>query len=67
MKKDTELSSIMEKKILYRIRIKTLEGRILTYNHVKDYINWDGLISFNDAKNGALKIFSSANCEIEEE
>ena len=51
----------------YKIRVKTLEGRILTFHNVKSYIASDGLINFTDNKTKLPKIFSSALCEIEPE
>ena len=57
----------MENTKNYRIRVKTLEGRILTYHNVKEYFNTFGMISFIDDKTKELKLFSSANCEIEED
>ena len=57
----------MEKKILFKIRVKTLEGRLLTFHNVSGYSNDNGLIEFIDSMNGSKKIFSAVNCEIEEE
>ena len=57
----------MESKIKYKIRVKTLENRILTFHNVDSYSNDGGLIIFKDSKTNDVKIFSSANCEIEEE
>ena len=50
---------------LYKIRVKTLEGNILTFRNVNSYINEDGLIKFIDSKTGIPKVFSSLNVEIE--
>lgn len=57
----------MENMIKYKIRVKTLENRILTFHNVENYWNYEGLIKFYDSKTGELKIFSSLNCEIEAE
>ena len=51
----------------YKIRVKTLEGRILTFHNVKSYKASDGLIAFKDNKTKLDKIFSSSLCEIEPE
>jgi hypothetical protein len=57
----------MEKNLKYKIRVKTLEGRLLTFHNVEQFHNNYGLISFIDSKTGETKNFSSSNCEIEEE
>ena len=57
----------MELKKLYKIRVKTLEGRIITFTKVKGYAIKDGLISFVDSFNGNHKQFAVSNCEIEPE
>jgi len=57
----------MEKKFKYKIRVKTLDGRLLTYHNVEQYHNNYGLISFIDSKTNESKNFSASNCEIEEE
>ncbi len=51
--------------IEFKIRVKTLEGRILTYNKVKEYSVSEGLIEFIDNKTGDKKIYPSSSCEIE--
>ena len=57
----------MGQKILFKIRVKTLEGRLLTFHNVSEYSNDNGLIEFVDSMNGSKKIFSANNCEIEVE
>jgi len=57
----------MEQKKLFKIRVKTLEGRLLTFHNVTEYSNDNGLLEFIDSKNGSKKIFSANNCEIEVE
>ena len=52
---------------LYKIRVKALEGNILTFRNVISYTNEDGLIKFIDSKTNIPKVFSSLNVEIEEE
>lgn len=51
----------------YKIRVKTLEGNILTFHNVNFYSLEEGLIKFTDAKTRQNKVFSVLNCEIEEE
>ena len=51
----------------YRIRAKTLEGRILTYHHVKEYTAKEGLISFIDNKTKKTRIYPASSVEIEPE
>ncbi len=58
---------IMESKKIYKVRVKTLEGRILTFNKVSGYVIVDGLISFTDSYTGKHKQFAVSNCEIEPE
>ncbi len=55
----------MEKK--FKIRVKSLDGPILTFHNVKSYIASHGLIEFIDDKTKVKKIFSSMQCEIEPE
>ena len=55
----------MSKK-LYKIRVKTLEGRILKFTNVKSYKAEEGLIHFTDSMTGKPKTFSASVCEIEE-
>ena len=52
---------------MYKIRVKSIEGSILTFTKVKEYSTQDGLIEFIDSFNGKTKIFSTLQCEIEEE
>ena len=49
----------------FRIRVKTLEGRILTYHRVKKYSTENGFIQFIDEKTRHKKIYPVSNCEIE--
>lgn len=49
----------------YKIRVKTLDDKILTFHGVKEYISRDGFIRFIDEKTGLLKVFSTSACEIE--
>ena len=51
---------------LYKIKVKSMEGNILTYNKVKSYEIKDGLLLFIDSKNNNIKAFPVINCEIDE-
>ncbi len=55
----------MEQK--FKIRVKSLDGPILTFHNVKSYTASHGLIEFIDNKTKLSKIFSAAQCEIERE
>jgi len=48
----------------YKIIVKTLQGRILTYS-VDSYQVIDGFVNFTDILNNKEKFFHSSNCEIE--
>ena len=49
-----------------KIHIKTISGKILTFNNVDGYkILEGGFIEFIDSYTGKTKIFHSSNCEIE--
>jgi len=50
----------------YKIIVRTLAGKILTYS-VDDFSLEDGLIVFTDIKTGKTKRFAISNCEIGEE
>ena len=52
---------------LFKIKVKTLEGNILTYRKVKSYELKEGMIHFTDSKTDEAKIFSTSQCEIQEE
>ncbi len=53
--------------ISFRIRIKALDGSILTYKNVDSYDIEEGIIIFANSVDGAIKRFSTSNAEIEEE
>jgi hypothetical protein len=51
----------------YKIKVKTLDGNLLTY-HISEYKIVEGdYVEFTDEKTGKLKKFHSSNVEIEEE
>ena len=50
----------------YKIRVKTLEGEILTFHNVNEYKIEDGILIFTDNRKNILKRFSVTNSEIEE-
>ena len=52
---------------MFKIKVKTLEGNILTYRKVKSYELKEGMIYFIDSKTGESKIFSTSQCEIQDE
>lgn len=54
-----------EKKKEYKIIVRTLMGRLLTYT-VNNYQLQDGAVIFTDRKNGEQKVFAISNCEIQE-
>ena len=49
----------------YKILVKTLQSRILTYT-VEDYTISNGYIGFTDRVTGIFKKFAVSNTEIEE-
>lgn len=51
----------------FRIRVKSLDGQILTFHSVASYSVIDGFIHFIDSKTGKEKIFSVSNTEISKE
>ena len=51
----------------FKIKVKTLEGNILTFRKVKEYVLDSGMIQFTDSKFKTLKKFSTSQCEIQEE
>jgi hypothetical protein len=51
----------------YKIRIKAVDGNVLTFKGVSEYKIEDGIITFTDSFNGRTKRFAVANSEIEEE
>ena len=53
--------------ISFRIRIKALDGSILTYKNVDSYEIDEGIIIFTNSVDGSIKRFSTSNAEIEEE
>ena len=58
-----ELSQISE--LNYKIRVKTLEGQILTFTNVSEYSADEGLIHFKDSKTARNLTFSASAVEIE--
>ncbi len=51
----------------FKIRVKTLEGEILTFHNVRSYSTNGGLVEFVDSKTDKKKVFSASACEIEKE
>lgn len=51
----------------YKIKVLTMENRILTFNNVKSYVLKEGLITFIDSKTNKEKSFPTNNCEIDKE
>ena len=49
-----------------QIRVKTLDGEILTFHGVESYASLNGFLEFVDAKTGRRKSFPIGSCEIEE-
>ncbi|MHA1689992.1 MAG: hypothetical protein ACTSU7_00010 [Candidatus Heimdallarchaeaceae archaeon] len=50
-----------------KIHVKTISGRILTFNNVEDYkVLEGGFIEFIDTYTGKTKVFHAANVEFEE-
>ena len=52
---------------LHKIKVRSIEGVLLTFTQVKDYTLKGGLIEFVDSKTGEVKTFSTSQCEIQEE
>lgn len=50
---------------MFKIIVKTLQGKILTYS-VKEYKVINGYVTFKDRVTSKIKRFHSANTEIEE-
>lgn len=53
-------------KVSYKIRVKTLEGHILTFSNITSYSFEGTFIKFIDTHTGQTKRFESSNTEIEE-
>lgn len=51
----------------YRIRVKALNNKILSFKNVTHYKAEHGLIYFTDSITKKPKTFAVSNCEIEEE
>lgn len=49
----------------YKIIVRTLSGRFLTYT-VNNYELKDGAVLFTDRVTGEQKVFAISNCEIQE-
>lgn len=54
-------------KVSVKIKVKTLENKILTFNNVVEHCVKDGFLVFTDSLNGKQKIFPVNNCEIDPE
>lgn len=52
---------------LFKVKVKTLEGRILTFTKVKGYTLDGGMISFTDSLKKEVKTFSTSQCEIQDD
>lgn len=52
---------------MYRINIKTVSNKILTFRNVESYEVVDNFLTFTDSRTKQIKRFSTSNCEIEEE
>jgi hypothetical protein len=50
---------------LYRITVKTITGKVLTY-HVNSYSKEEGMIKFFDRVEGIHIEYAVSNCEIKE-
>jgi len=51
----------------YKIRIKTLNGDVLTFRGVEFYDLEEGMIIFTDKRTSKIKRFSISNSEVEDE
>jgi hypothetical protein len=50
----------------YKIRVKTLESRILTFNNVVDFVVKDGMGYFTDSKENIKLVFPLSSIEMQE-
>ena len=51
---------------MFLIRVKTLEGEVITFHKIESYEVIDGFLTFQDPKTLRLQRFAFSNCEIKD-
>jgi len=67
MFKELDECEFMNLEPTYRIRVRTIDGEILKFHKVLSFELDNGMVKFTDSHTGKPKIFSTSQCEIEQE